>query len=135
MITLVVDASIAAAWMLPDEQSDLADAVIDNIGNTQAFVPALFWFEIRNLLIANERRRRIDPAKVDRLLSDLEDLGLAIDTTPSSEDVLGLARRYGLTIYDAAYLELALRRSATLATLDGKLAIAARKAGIALFGS
>ena len=134
-MTFVVDASIAAAWMLPDEQSDLADAVIENIGNTPTFVPALFWFEIRNLLIINERRRRLDPAKVDRLLSDLEDLGLAIDTDPSSEDVLSLARRYGLTIYDTAYLELALRRSATLATLDGKLATAAREGGVALFGS
>jgi predicted nucleic acid-binding protein len=133
-MTLVVDASIAAAWMLPDEQSALADAVIENIGDTPAFVPALFWFEIRNLLIINERRR-LDPGKVDRLLSDLADLGLAIDTAPSSEDMLGLARRYGLTVYDAAYLELALRRSATLATLDGKLATAASEAGIALFGS
>jgi predicted nucleic acid-binding protein len=94
--------------------------------------PALLWAEIRNLLISAERRGRLDPGMVEEGLAVVEALEIALDGTPASDHVLALARRHRLTIYDALYLELALRRGAALATRDEALAAAARAEGVAL---
>ena len=129
----VVDASVAAAWCLPDEDSALANAALARLEQDVALVPVLFWFEIRNLLIVNERRRRIDAARTDRLIAGLDQLSIRGDDDPDSELVMGLARRHRLTVYDAAYLELARRLALPLATLDRRLVAAAVDEGIRLF--
>jgi predicted nucleic acid-binding protein len=130
---LVLDASCAAAGLLPDEASALADAAFDRLETDHAVVPALFWFEIRSVLLSNERRRRIEAGQIAILVRRLDGMPFEVDQTPSSEAVLGLARAHGLSVYDAAYLELAQRRGLPLATLDRRLGTAAEAVGVSLF--
>jgi predicted nucleic acid-binding protein len=132
---LVVDASIAAAWALPDESSPVADAALSSTVDSGASAPVVFVYEFRNLLLSNERRARIGPVEVEAALLRMADLDVEIDAAGDPDDVLALARRTGLTVYDAAYLELALRRDLPLATLDRRLADAATAAGARLFGT
>jgi predicted nucleic acid-binding protein len=98
-------------------------------------VPAVWWFEVRNLLVAGERHGRMNPAGTAEFLADLERLSIRLDHAPVSAAVLALARLHRLTVYDAAYLELALRVDAPLATFDKKLAAAAEAAGVQLIGA
>jgi predicted nucleic acid-binding protein len=99
-----------------------------------AVVPVLWWFEVRNVLIVNERRGRVSEAETARVLRDWSKLDIAIDRSPDENAVIALARRHRLTVYDAAYLELALRHGIELATLDVALAAAARREGVAVVG-
>lgn len=129
----VADASIALAWVLPDEQSARVDALMDQRGTGGVCVPAHFALEVTNALLGAARRGRLDPADLDGLIPDLRAM---VEETDSITDQaawdasLELARQYQLSSYDAAYLELALRRQLPLATLDDKLAAAARHAGV-----
>ena len=94
-------------------------------------VPGIFWYEIRNVLIGAERSGRIDREGTERFLERLDELQIEMDQGHSEVETLALARRHHLTVYDAAYLEVALRRHANLATLDVALAAAARGEGVA----
>lgn len=133
-MALVVDASIVACWYFPDESSAVADAAFARLRVERAVVPAIWWFEVHNLLITNERRGRTDAVETAQFLVDLEALPIEIDRTPDGGTILALARAHRLTAYDAAYLKLALRLSAPLATLDRTLARAARAAAVPLLG-
>ena len=97
-----------------------------------ALVPTLSWFEFRNALVVNEPRGRITEQQTARFLRNVERLAITIDSTPDENGVLTLARRHRLTVYDAAYLELASRNALPLATLDAMLATAARSEGVHL---
>lgn len=130
----VVDASIVAAWCFPDEDRSAADTALHRLANEGAVVPALWWFEVRNVLVVNERRGRIDAAATAVFLADLGGLPIRIDREPDSEIVLTLARQHALTAYDAAYLELARRLGGSLATLDRALAAAATAERIDVIG-
>jgi predicted nucleic acid-binding protein len=110
----------------------VAEIALERVGVEDAVVPAVWWFEVRNLLIANERRGRIDPAGTGMFLAHLARLPIAVDRAPDSGMVMTLARQHGLTVYDAAYLEVALRLVLPLATLDRALAAAAPAAGVEL---
>ncbi len=127
---LVLDASAAAASLMPDEHGGDFDDWTERPGGLIA--PWLFWAEIRNILVMNERRSRITPTEADVTVAALEKLRITLDTAPSSATVMDLARRHRLTVYDALYLELAQRRGGALATLDGALAAAARAEGMAV---
>ena len=131
---VVVDASIAAAWCFPDEDDPAADAALDRLATEGAVVPALWCFEIRNILVVNERRGRVDAAETAESLVDLRGLPVRIDREPDSEIVMALARKHKLTAFNAAYLELARRLGAVLATLDRALALAAAAEGIPVIG-
>lgn len=95
----------------------------------QGIAPGIFWYEIRNVLIQAERRGRIES---DRTAHFLGRLGQLVESDHDHDEAttLRLAREYRLTVYDAAYLETALRREAALATFDSDLADAARAEGI-----
>lgn len=108
-MAFVLDASATAAWCFPDENNAAADAAFDRLAVESAVVPALWWAEIRNVLIIAERRGRIDAPETIRFLGDLDRLPIRTDSSPMSDLVLALARRYRLTAYDAIYLELASR--------------------------
>jgi predicted nucleic acid-binding protein len=133
-MSLVLDSSVVGCWCFPDEASPIADAAFDQLGADQAIVPVLWWFEVRNVLVINERRGRIDPPGSGAFLADLERLPIHLDRRPDSDAVIALARTHRLTVYDAAYLELALRADVPLATLDQRLARAARAARVPLLG-
>ena len=131
-MSFVVDASIALSWYLPGETSATSEAAFARLRDTDAIAPILWWFEIRNTLVVSERRKRITPAQTIQILTRLGELPLRLDVTPDSAVVMALARDHGLTVYDAAYLELAVRLVIPLATLDRALADAAPAAGIEL---
>ncbi len=131
-MTIVIDASVAVAWCFPfEEESSLADSVAMQIVREQGIVPGIFWYEIRNVLIRAERSGRVHREDTERFLERLEELQLAMDHEHSEADILALTRRHRLTVYDAAYLETALRHQASLATLDSALAAAATNEGVA----
>jgi predicted nucleic acid-binding protein len=125
----VVDPSTALAWLLPDETNDRAAAVRAAIENgANVWVPVHWWLEVGNGLLMAERRGRITPEQVAEALSLVNALPFEEDQETAEQipvRTFGLARKHGLTIYDAAYLELARRRGATLATFDGQLLTAA----------
>lgn len=123
-MSFVLDASIAAAWALKDESAPLAEVCLDRLTEMVAIVPGLFWFEIRNVAVTSERRGRLTTAETATLLAMLERLPIRSDREPDSDAVLDLARRHRLTVYDAAYLELARRLAVPLATLDRRLVAA-----------
>jgi predicted nucleic acid-binding protein len=128
----VLDASIAACWAFQDEQNSQADAAFHRISAEEAVVPALWWFEVRNILVVNERRKRIAEADSNEFLRNLCRLRIRVDRSPEEAAVLRLARTRRLSVYDAAYLELALREVLPLATLDCDLAAAALAEGTRL---
>lgn len=128
----VMDASVAASLFLPDEEADTARAIVAEGGIA---VPELFWYEMANILWASVKRGRLDEAHAFRALELLRRLPIADDGRPAKEAlpaVFMLARRFGLSAYDAAYLELAAREGATLCTLDAELKSAAAGMGLAV---
>jgi predicted nucleic acid-binding protein len=128
----VLDASIPACWALQDEEDQRADAAFVRMKAEEAVVPSFWWFEIRNILVVNERRKRITESDTRVFLSDLAGLRIREDRQPEEGVVLRLARIYRLSVYDASYLELALREAIPLATLDAELTAAARAEGSGL---
>jgi predicted nucleic acid-binding protein len=130
---LVVDASISGAWLLPDEAIDpYAEAALQATTDHQVWVPALWQLEVGNLLLSAHRRRRIDDAKRRELVATAQALRLRVDREPVAMTALDdLAARHALSVYDATYLELALRRNLPLATADAALLKAMAAAGVA----
>lgn len=130
---LVVDTSVAASWWFADEVTPATDAVLERVVAEGAVVPALFPAEVANVLVQAERRKRIAPALADRVLGILSGLPIEVEAPLRAPGgAVALARTHGLTVYDAMYLETAIRRALPLATLDGDLQRAARTAGVAL---
>jgi predicted nucleic acid-binding protein len=130
----VLDASVVASWCFPDESHPNAEAAFQRIADETALVPALLWFELRNLLLMGERRGRLSDAQITLSLRDLSELPIEVDHDPDESRVLALARTHRLTVYDAVYLELAQRKELPLATLDGALINAARAESVSLVG-
>ncbi len=131
---IVVDASVTISWYLADETDARAQTVLAALRENEAVAPALWWFEVRNALLINERRGRLNLSQVTAVLAHLVRLPITLDRDPASDVVLALARTHRLTFYDAAYLELAVRRDGRLATLDQRLTAAARAAAVRLIG-
>jgi predicted nucleic acid-binding protein len=134
-VSLVIDCSIAVAWCIEDEASPETDALLERVRDEGGVVPGLWHLELGNVLLQAERRGRLTTRDVAARLELLQTLPIATDdetTARAWRDVLSLARTEKLTTYDAAYLELASRTGAALATKDGDLGDAARRAGIAV---
>jgi len=130
----VLDASIAACWAFEDEDHPAAALALERIRTDEAQVPSLWWFEVRNTLIVNERRGRITQADTAAFLRGLSRLGITVDRSPEEAAVLTLARTHNLSVYDAAYLELAQREQLPLVTLDKELRLAAHAIGTKMLG-
>ena len=133
---IAVDASVALAWCFPDEASDYADSVLLAVENQTIVVPAIWAVEITNALLIGERRKRIRQPEVRRFVDLMNGLSVVEDGQPFSDtvsNVLPLAREYGLSAYDAAYLDVAVRHEIPLATLDVPLQKACTTAGINIF--
>ena len=129
----ILDASITACWAFEDEDHPTAAAALERIRTEEAWVPGLWWFEVRNTLVINERRGRLDERDTAAFLRGLASLGIMVDRSPDEARVLMLARKYRLTVYDASYLELAQRHSLPLATLDKALLHAALAENVVFF--
>jgi predicted nucleic acid-binding protein len=120
-MAFVLDASITACWAFRDEDHPDATAALHRMRDEEALVPPLWWFEVRNILVVNERRGRIPESDTASFLGYLSRLRVRIDQLPDENAVLRLARAHRLSFYDAAYLELALREQLPLATLNTDL--------------
>jgi len=130
---LVVDASVSAAWLLPDEATPYTEAVLQATADREVWVPALWLLEMGNLLINAQRRKRIDAVKRRELVMAASALRLRVDREPvSMADMDALAASHGLSVYDAAYLELAMRRGLPMATLDAAIRKAMEASSVAL---
>ena len=132
-MAFVLDASIAACWALTDEDHPVATAALRRLRSDSCIVPALWWFEIRNFIVMSERRQRLDESQSEAFLRDLSDLQIAQDTNPDEVRLMRLSRTHQLTVYDAAYLELAQRKGLAIATLDSALVRAAHAEAVSLF--
>lgn len=129
----VLDNSITMSWCFPDEQDPYARDVLKALPNGAATVPALWPLEVANILLVGERRGRINQADTATFIGLLEGLPIRVDDETSEHAMkasLNLARAQCLSVYDAAYLELAMRRGLPIATLDAKLKAAAAAAGV-----
>ncbi len=134
----VLDGSVTMAWYVQDERNDYADAVRDGLDRSQAVVPSLWPLEVANTVVMGERRKRSTPAQAATWLGFLGVLPIVVDgetTARAWGETLGLARAHNLSAYDAAYLELAMRRGLPLATLDEKLKAAAAAVGVSLYSA
>lgn len=122
---MVLDASVAAVWLLDDETNPLASAALISLAKNGAVVPQLWHAEIRNCLLVAERRGRLEASDTDERLNALGELPIQTDTGLDYDHALRLARRHKLSLYDALYLELAIRLKTTLYSLDKALVKAA----------
>ena len=136
-MSLVLDSSVALAWVYRKETTEAVNAVFDRLSQAGAWVPGLWRLEVANVLEMGVRRRRYGAEFRDAALSDLKLLPINADLETDRQAwgaTALLAERHHLTLYDAAYLELALRRNLPLATLDEDLRTAADTEKVALLG-
>jgi predicted nucleic acid-binding protein len=135
----VLDCSVALAWGLPDEGSRLADELFSDLSaDSVLWIPALWWYEVSSALSRAHRQGRLSEADMAALIRGIGSLPVRTDPLLGEDAIRRfrtLARDYTLSAYDAAYLELAMRRSVGLATLDTHLADAARNVGVEVFGT
>jgi predicted nucleic acid-binding protein len=136
-MSLVLDASMTIAWQFNDETTEAAREILRQVTENGAYVPTLWYLEVANVLTLAFRRGRCDKGHVDRSLSRLAQLPIVADDETDSRawnSTLELALSEALTVYDAAYLELALRRGLPLATGDTKLIASAKRLQVEVFG-
>jgi predicted nucleic acid-binding protein len=137
-MSLILDSSVTLAWAYCDETTDAIRHVFDLVSDGGAWVPAIWRLEVANILEVGVRRGRTDAAFRDAILADLALLPISLDPETHLHAwgaTASLATRHRLTLYDAAYLELALRRGLPLATLDRELRVAARADGVIVLGA
>ena len=136
-MSLVLGSSATLAWIYEDEQGNVPDLIFDQVTALGAWVPTLWRLEVANGLRMGLRRGRIDVADRDAALADLAILRITVDAETERHawtTILQLADRFDLTMYDAAYLELAQRRALPLGSLDAALCTAARRLGVPVIG-
>jgi predicted nucleic acid-binding protein len=136
-LSLVLDNSSTMAWTFPEETTSAIDLVFSRVERAGAWVPGLWQIEVANVLQMAVRSKRYTLAFRDRALAALAVLPIDIEQTRLAlvwGEIVQLAQRHDLTVYDATYLELAMRRNLPLATLDGDLRAAATREGVPLLG-
>jgi predicted nucleic acid-binding protein len=126
----VLDASVVLTWCFPDEQSQKAETIAERIASGDRVVVPAFWrHEMLNALLVGEKRKRLTPELTQSFIEDLDRLPVDVDVPASSAVIFNatqaLCRKHRLTAYDAAYLEIAIRETNALATVDEDLKRAA----------
>lgn len=130
-MSLVIDASVTMAWCFEDEATSATDELLARATTEPCLVPALWRAEVANVLLVAERRGRVTAAQRDRFLALLDRVPATVEATaPDAAALIWLADKHQLSAYDAWYLWLAARTGSTLATVDARLATAARAAGV-----
>lgn len=132
-MAFVLDASVALAWCFQDESSPATDSILHALRTTNALVPTIWPLEIANALLVAERRARIHAADSARFIDLLRTLPIQVEVRPVDSTVtalLAIARDYGLSAYDAAYLDLAMREGLPIASTDQRLRATAAQAGV-----
>jgi predicted nucleic acid-binding protein len=131
----VLDNSIVCGWFLENQATPYSDAIIERLRDDRAAVPALWELEFTNVLRTACLRQRMTAQAAQRVIAQIVSLPIDVDRQPvPASEILGLALRFGLSSYDAAYLELALRLQLPVAAGDGPLRAAALASGVGLAG-
>jgi len=131
----VLDCSVTMAWCFEDESNDYTDTILENLQNATAIVPTIWSLEVANVLLLSKKNKRITEVQSASFIDALSALPIIVDqstTTRAMHSIFALARQSDLTIYDAAYLELAIREKIPLLTLDKGLIKVAKKLHIPL---
>lgn len=132
--SFIVDASVGFAWVYQGQATPETDQLLNDVAvGATVIVPALWYLEMSSILLIAQRRRRLTAVQRKAALEKLTALQFTVDeegTRHAFGKTSELAEKYGLTIYDAIYLELALRRSLPLATRDEALKTAAKQGGV-----
>jgi predicted nucleic acid-binding protein len=130
-MALVLDSSICLSWFFPDERTSFTDTALDVAANEECWVPSLWRLEFSNALLVAERRRRLTRAERLQMLDEASRLRLRVDAhVHDLRQISSLASQHGLSAYDSAYLELAMRLGVPMITLDKDLAAAGMTAGL-----
>lgn len=135
--TLIIDCSLTMAWCFGDKGTEETAEIQDRLVAEAALVPAHWFLEVANVLATAERRKRISAADATQFISQLAALDIQVDhecSTRAFDHLLPLSRTHGMTSYDAAYLDLALRRQLPLASLDDDLRSVATSLGVKVLG-
>jgi len=132
MKPVVIDASMAATWVFPDERSDLGDSILCEVEGLRRITSGVFWYEYRNILVSNYKRNRLTEADIPKFLLEVEALEIEEYDLRNHARIISLALKHKLSAYDAAYLALAVQEGAILATNDRQLAQAAFAEGVEL---
>lgn len=132
----VVDASVVMSWCFTEDDDGYSMAVLESLSAVEAFAPAIWPLEVGNVIVVAERKKRLDEASSVRFLALLEGLPVRVEQEPPErmlKEILYLARAYKLSTYDASYLDIAMRLGLPLATMDFKLANAARDCSVPIY--
>jgi len=135
--SLVIDCSMTMSWCFADEAATASQEILKRLDQETAIVPSHWFLEVANVLFQSERRKRISASESDLFLARLTLMSFEIEYGPTRrafEHLLPLCRSHGLTSYDAAYLDVALRHNLPLASLDGPLREAAQRVGVTVLG-
>ena len=134
MADFVLDAFVATAWCFKDEATSYTDGILRALsGMAEAIAPRLRAYEVRNRVLMGTRRQRMTKADAADFIASLTDFRIRLCDPPSYDALFVLSDRYALTVYDAAYLDPAMRESLPLASLDKRLVRGAEVAGVVLF--
>ena len=135
----VLDNSVSMRWLFKDgTEADLlyAEQVLEALKEGSAVVPGVWWMEVSNVIVRAEAQQLLPETQSRKFLDTLRKIPITVDSSPVEqlwEQTLHLARKFHVSAYDAAYLELAIRQNIVLATLDADLARAARQSKTQLF--
>lgn len=131
--SFVLDCSITMAWCFEDESTTFTESILDHFNNLRAVVPTIWPLEVANVLLLSMRKKRLTEVQAAHFIDALNTLPIVVDPSTSAKamhSIFVIANAYQLTIYDAAYLELAIREGIPLLTMDADLANAAKKCHI-----
>ena len=129
----VIDASVVMSWCFKDETNRYADGILDLLEEATALVPSIWPLEVGNVLLVAERRKRLSEADSMRFITLLSELPIIVEQEPPERlihEILTLAREHKLSSYDASYLDLAMRKGLSLATIDKNLVAAAKRSRV-----
>jgi predicted nucleic acid-binding protein len=135
MQDFVIDNSVVMSWCFQDETSKYTDAVLGQLEQATAYVPAIWPLEVSNVLLVAERRKRLSQADSARFISLLFELPIIVEQESPERmlsEILALAREYKLSSYDASYLDLAMHKGLPLATIDKNIIAAAKRSSVSI---
>lgn len=126
----VIDNSVVMSWCFEDENCEYADSVLESLKKYTAIVPSIWPLEVCNVLLVAERKKRLSDSDSSQFIALLSELPITVEQEPPARmfsEIFTLARKFGLSTYDASYLDLAVKRGIPIATLDNRILSAAKQ--------
>ncbi len=133
--SFVIDNSVVMSWCFKDEKNNYSDQILDKLEFSTAIVPSIWPLEVGNVLLVAERKNRLIQADSIRFIALLTELPIVVEQESPGRmmnEIVNIARTYNLSTYDASYLDLAMRKGISIATLDKNLLKAAKQSKVSL---